>query len=243
MARGRPDFGLVPMTEAANMVDLAALYQGLTGLVSVDGFGRLVWLDTFHQGLSGLTEFLEGDAGAASITTDYAYVQGAGLKVPCGTIAGLGHHSRFKSLITPTASNIGIEVAVLLKSTLKVRYKISMQYTHTYGHSYYAGLSYDTVSGKIVINTPTGSIQLEVLPVVTQDALWYPMKLVMNTLTGKYVRCVVGKNGYSLSDYDCGSTLQEIPGGCTFGVDLYPTDNVAGRYGIVGYVMFTTDEP
>lgn len=243
MPRGTPDFG-IPINQIASVnIDNGTLYQGLTGVRPIDGKGRIFWMDTFHQGPSGMLLNPYGDALAPSVETDVAFIQGASLKIPVGTLAGGGFGKAYKKLIIPNQMKIGVEASIFIAFHTETRYILSIDCNYIQNHSYYGTIGWNISTGNIAIYQGGIWIIVGNLLDTIDYNIWLPMKIVIDVNLGKYVRCIIGGIEIDLSAYTCDDSGQEIINTCTAAILCYPTNNNVGRYGRVGYILITTDEP
>jgi hypothetical protein len=241
--RGLPDYGINTYIQATNMVDMSQLYQGMTGIVSVDGLGRIVWGDNFGKGLNKMFESLYGNALASVLYARLTHSSGYCLKMNLGNTTGNGAVQRSVALIVPTDASVGIEASIYVDHNVPALYKVCLDYCYAPGASYFAYASYDIVSGDVSIYTPAGQVVIGNIPVLTQQRLWTPIKLVINTQTGKYVRAIVANQGFNLKQYDCSVSAQSIISGCAFIIVAYPRSAAGNDNAYYGHVIVTTDEP
>ena len=241
--RGLPDYGINSYIQATNMVDMSQLYQGLTGLVSIDGLGRIVWSDTFDKGLSKMKETLYGNALASVLNTRITLASGFSIKMEPGTIATNGRILRSATLAVPTDSNVGIEVAIYVDHTFGMNHLIGIDYCYSPGKSYYGQISFNTLDGNIYLYDGVTWTYIDNIPILNQESMWIPLKWIMNTKRGYFERMIIGSKGYDLRQYPAGISGQSIVSGCTFTIEGFPAESGSGYLGFYGYVILTTDEP
>ena len=163
-----------------------------------DRRGNVVWYDDFEHGILAMD--LDGEENAV-ITTDHAFRGGNSIKLTTGGVA-LADDSIMKTINYPTTTRLGLECTFLMDhNDITLEFCIELYD----GTNYYdCKVRWDGTNDDIDVyahpdtwTEVTGSAKLDYA-----GYCWHTMKLVIDTGTKKYVRCIIGNTEYNLSAYD-----------------------------------------
>lgn len=254
MARGTPDGKIDEFLYASQASDVSIVSNMLWGFSPLDGRGRVVYMDTFNNGLMGVDAYSTG-AGVNPAWNNIAPVFSPpySAKVDPGVVSGdrsiVGRHSFMG--VTP---RVGIESAFYFTQTTP-GYSIVLDYTLAKNNAagnqngFFAVLRYDHASGNWQIyvaggtwttifhnntNTPTAGAEM-----------WIQHKLVCDFYTGKYIRAMIGDSSYDLSTYNMYTPgpITPIFKGYLYGESRSESYGAGTTPGYIGYILITKDEP
>jgi len=244
MTRGSPDGLIADSQYAAQITDNAYISNMLWGFSPIDSQGRIIYLDTFNNGLSGFTPHNSGSAILPVIKSDISYVPPFAVVCDPGTIVTNESFISRKQFMGLT-KRIGIEFAVEWKNNVPNVSSIidynplgfpSQVGGIMYSHVTQAWQIYDKISGWATFNSAG-------LPPVN-SSIWVQVKLVCDFSTGKYIRAYVGDQLFDLSAFTLGNgTVSTDYDGYLYS-DLRANSYGAGcDTGRFGYFLLTKDEP
>jgi hypothetical protein len=225
---------------AASSVDNRDIVTAILRQGSADARGRLLFVDTFANGLSGWEAVHAGDAKDPEVRVDVVELPPASAYFDAGTVGGGGSGVLQRSLVIGDVTRVGVELGV---RTGQIPPDYTLQVTTEGIDVKYTGAILVSVAGSnIQLLTPTG-YELIVNPApVGFDTAWMIVKLVVDQTTGKYVRAVVGQLEINLEAYDMQTLI--VPGNGRVSVDVKcAATNGTSLPGIIGHVFVTVDEP
>lgn len=257
MPRGGPDGNLQPYEYASQEVDPGSIYQMLWGFSPIDSKGRVLYFDTFNNGLGGWGKTITGTGVQPVIFSDGNNATGLIFSPPnCvrldpgTTVNSLSHI--FRQLSFGLNPRVGMEAAVTIATTMP-NYRVMVDYRpFNSATSYTTRLELDVPSSQwriMVLGGGTQNILAETLSATA--AVTKQVKIVGDFATGKYIRAFIGENQIDLSAYNMPLTSTanptsptiSIPGMAVFTMRAVSHGAGATVPGYIGYVLLTKDEP
>ena len=245
MPRGGPDGNLSPFSFAAQAIDPGLIYQMLWGFSPVDSMGRVMYFDTFNNGLGGFGKDVNGTgtpADPALFSTPLSrniFSPPNALILSPGVTSG-DNTAIFRELYFGFNAKLGIETVATISQT-NPNYYFRIIYRLGAGKDYRAVLKYDHTGSKWLIETSGGDVTVYQMNVTGLANVHQQVKIVADWNTGKYVRALIGDNLIDISSF----TMQHS--GVIDGLATYTFRAVsygAGTTdGFLGYVLLTKDEP
>lgn len=240
MPRGYADYQNPVNQVAGRLVDFSGIQAAQLGLATLDGLGRLVWYDRFHEGISAWSLSHVGAAANPAIDTAISEIPPSSCKLGL-TGAGFGEASLMtRALMFTTPHTFGIDFSILYNSSQTV--VITTILAVISDKSYQALLVFDADTGKITLSTGHGAILYDTIPTTTVTHMWIPFKLVLDFENSRGLRLLIGMDNYSLVtqamdpsplvDADHVLISIEAASKAAGAVDQY-----------IGHVYLTTDEP
>lgn len=244
MPRGGPDGDQQPYQFAIQETDLGAIYQYLWGFAPVDSGGRVMYLDTFNNGLNG---FGIAQTGAGllpvldSSSGDKVFCPPNSAKLDPGGAAN-DRSFIYREIFAGRTKRLGIEVA-FSKTDLTPILDIQIDY-NAIGFTPYLGvLRFDETAdlwqvwrgGGVwtTIYNPGASVA---------NRMHIQAKVVMDFSTGMYVRAFVGDQVFDISTLSMGTSSSSYVGYLIGTVKTISRG--AGTIPMnIGYVLMTKDEP
>jgi len=239
---GTPDWGLVgPKSITYGLDDLAEAAVRLGSIVSYDRRGEVVWADNFEFGGRPYNTTGSGAGNEAYLSADYPY-EGA-LCLVLKTGPGAGDLCEFDRVLRyPVLGGIGLEVAFAPVPAMASFYVTLLlfdgtnvsRYTMAYGHT----------SGNLFIRDHTGAYVVVGTPGILRDnfGIYSQAKLVVDTLTGHYVRGLLNEHTYDLRAYRVGVTPDATVPSLSATLDAYAGASGAAEVR-VDNVIVTQNEP
>lgn len=245
MARGGPDGELQPYGFATHEVDPGSIYQYLWGWSPIDSKGRVFYLDTFNNGLTGGWRLSATGAAAVPSLINGGSNPGLIYSPPYAVQLNQGvtlndRSFMFREMFMGTTTRLGFEAAVRIENTSP---EIRVQFDYrpvgaTGGLSilrYLSGSWYVwTSSGWKAFYTPG------VPPVNT--SMFVQVKFVGDYAAKKYVRALIGDQSFDLSTYTMDTSASTYTG-LLIATILGVSTGAGGATPKVGYVLLTKDEP
>jgi len=237
--RGQPDFGGgAAVTGGASQVSFAELAARLGSINIYDMRGRVLWLDDFEPTMSA---WVVGLAGTASWKYDNNYYRSGNqclkLSAPTGDI------SFTKFYPEQFTKRLGVEIA-FSKPDADTAFRLGMaKYDGT--DIYYAELKIDFSDNKVYLTSGVANAFVERFThagFLSQATCYYPVKLVADFATKKFVRLLIGGDEWDLSDLSLGT--EGFPATVRYNVQ-FQLEQVAGAGGdlYVDDYIFTHGEP
>lgn len=240
--RGTPDGQAVTYETASQITDLGAHANYLWGFAPVDGRGRMVFLDTFNNGLGAWSIDPTNTTLIGNDPADgrgYAFVPPYGVKFATGSS---GSATLTHNLILGRGGNYGIECAIPMRGE-NPEYNIFLNIRPFNLTNKIAGLIYSPVTNQwILYASPTNIVLTSMSGNGSNPSpYWIQVKVVGDWNTGKYKRAIIGDTQYDISAYTMITGGTSINGLSQARLELYgKTGSVAGY---LGYILVTRDEP
>lgn len=244
MPRGFPDGDVSNYNYASRISDAAYVSQMLWGFTPIDSQGRIVYLDTFNNGLGGWAPTVSG-AGAVAPTLHSGSFQGLIYSPPnavllqpgvtAGSLTGITREFYFG-----VSKRLGIEAAVRVSAT-SPNYYFRIAYRADNDHKYDAILRFDHATGTWKIELPS-SVEQTIFTMNLTSSAYQQVKLVADWNTGRYVRALIGENLIDLSSYSM--RVSAVPSDGIMSPTFRAVSYGAGTTdGYLGYALLTKDEP
>lgn len=212
MPKGQADFGMYAVKETiASLSDMAELAARLGSIVTYDRRGDVIWLDDFEGGIECWKRVVSGDDGAIEWVADAKHSGGFSAKLIAGKTDD--HNAAIERvLFAPALSKIGLEVSVATHLSTSYLQLMLIVYTGTHGFRFI--LTYGDVNNRWFLHNSGGGDTIFATDITYNkgDAAWQTFKFVIDLVTGKYVRAILGGVTYDLSAYDgYTETLEATP--------------------------------
>jgi len=238
--RDYPD-GAAPIYQVAvKMNDVSALFLAMAGFLPVDTRGRMIWYDTFKDGVKRWKLSAFGDGVAAVADTAYPYVGANSSKLDSGTLLGAGWSSQRLWLFSDFGQRVGFEYM------LRYATDTGKIVTNIYWKRPAAGsrgrLTIRPEDGEVLIGPDTALVSIGNIGVPNADAIWLPVKFVIDFEKEKLVRCLIGNTQIDLSAYDTFTTTLRASWQLQFEITSYAW-GTGNKVTYLGYGMVTLDEP
>lgn len=264
---GTPDGGYNPYQAASQVNDLGSLANYLWGFAPADGRGRMLYLDTFKDGL-GAWSLVASGAGSA-----VPFLTGTAVMVPpfaallqCGTTGPVGNgfsemdREFYVRSDLSKAPRFGLEAGIYAGATVygSPTGNVAQQFPGAFDinviyqvinvtTAYQATLRIDRATASFQVLTPSGFQQIAGMSGSALDGtevMYFQPKIVVDFNTGRYVRAVIGRDTIDISALSAKVITQAGLGGIVTADLACWADGTAGHNtGRVGYVLFTADEP
>lgn len=269
MARGTPDGGYDPYAAASNVTDLGALANYLWGFSPIDGRGRIMFLDTFNNGLGGWSP-TSGGAGSAdpALVTTFVFSPPNSVNLQCGTTGpvGNGFSQIDRSFHIGSQSRIGMEAGVFMGSTAPLNqpfpgaFDLTLaEFTPDGSTEILSVVRIERASGAVKVWSDTrfglGNQWFTVYTLPTSlidgsELNYLQIKVAVDFAeaqrigTGGYMRLVIGQQTINLDAYPMARlAIVGSPGIFDAILTAWADGTATHNIGRVGYVMLTGDEP
>jgi hypothetical protein len=207
MGHGTPDWwGAAPKETTYALVDMAELAARLGSVVNYDRTGGVLAIDEFTEGLTTISDV--GAPTQGSVYPSIAGTKGKGIALCMHALAGAQYSAAFgKYLPFYVLGGLGIEMSFAFDTNLG--YFEYWAYVCDGTNQGISGVRYNHPTGQILVRDSSGNFQVIGTPgqVYYDPKAFHTLKLVVNTLTGKYVR--VRFNGYT---YDASAYTPQVSG-------------------------------
>jgi len=238
--RDYPD-GAAPIYQVAvKQSDLGQLFLAMTGFLPIDTRGRMVWLDTFTDGIQRWELRKAGDGQLPYWDITYPFVGARSVKLDSGTLAGGGSSTiRFWSF-SSVAQRVGFEV--MYRYAGGSGQLVLNLYWLTAALCRRGRLTVDPETGNVSVGPPSALVLVGNIGVPGAEAVWLPVKFVVDFDAQKLVRVLFGNTEIDLSDHATITTAMTGQNKLIFEANSYAwgTDP---KVTYLGYGMVTLDEP
>ena len=241
MPRGTPDGRIVSGLYAAQETDLAAIYSMLWGFSPIDGRGRVVYLDTFNNGLNGWVASKTGAGVVPTVITPTSYVYSP----PNCVSLNPGTTTNDQSLITREAfagksKRIGVEIGFSFNSGFQPY--VTCDYNPVGLPARWGNIYFNQTNGTWSVRQAGGTRYTFYTPGVPVNTMLMQIKFVMDFETGYYVRAFIGDYDFDLSGIQLDTSSSTVDG--LLGSSVINVSKGAGASAMqLGYFLLTKDEP
>ena len=238
--RDYPD-GAAPIYQVAvKQSDLGQLFLAMTGFQPLDTRGRMIWLDTFGEGLKRWELAHGGDGADPVADTSYPFLGDVASKLDSGTLAGVGWSVQRARLFSDFGQRVGFEF--MLRYASGTGRIVTNIYWLRAADQTRGRLTIRPEDGEILVGPDTSLVSVGNVGTSGAVAIWLPVKFVVDFDTEKLVRVMVGNSLIDLSSYDT------IPTALTGNYQLVCEVNsyawgAGNKVTYLGYGMVTLDEP
>jgi len=240
MPRGYPDYGNPNYQIAGTQVNLGDLILAATGFQTLDGLGRLIWFDTFRNGLGAWDNGVTGDAVAPVLYTQTVEIPPASIRMNVGTTTGLGSVEMNWYGVSTPSDRCGIELAFDFDSTdqrLEAYLWRPDPDKVTYGR-----FRVRQSTGDLDIYTGGGWQNIHTISGLSTYQNYQAIKMVCDFETGYYARLISGDQLFDISAYPLPTLVSPVTKRLWAQLYGYPETAVAA-YAKIGHVAITIDEP
>jgi len=201
MAIGSPDWGIYSnRSQVSTGADAGELAARLGSFDVFSRSGNVLFMSGFENGFGEWETEVSGTGAAITLDTSIVYSGDAAAKLVGGSNSGRSALLR-KQLLVPTASKVGAEWLFALGSQLT---SISIQIEYRDGsRQYLAEIILDYASSIVKYLGSDGDYHTitPVPPKVTDAALFYNLKLVVDFVSLKYTRLIINGVSTDLSSF------------------------------------------
>lgn len=242
MPHGAPDWGVIaPKKTVYILQDMAELAARLGSIVTFDRRGDVVWLDDFESGAGHWYAYSGGTDGSTAITTEYSRSKASSFRLNTGS-GDEANAVATAYLPMAVLSKLGMEVSFTVDSqlgTFDIYFNVA-----TLTAFYLPHLCYDATNDRLRIYADgVGWIDLKTsLVLSTAPRLFHTLKVVIDPLTGKWVRVILDGESYDVSAYSMYSIAGQSAQRIEPEVQVYPTSTIATVVEIDD-VIITQNEP
>ncbi len=218
MAHGQADFGMYAAKETVgSLSDMGELAARLGSIVTLDRRGDVILLEDFEAPILSWTGVGDGDDDVQRLYPGKAFMGSQCLLLLTSTTAGNESYIARRFFATPD-QRYGLEA--------RIQFLVTYTYTdlwidiYTGSKCYEARWRYDNVNFRLLILDSTNNWK-EVATGIkagTTHEEWWPSKLVVDSLTMKYVRGLFLGVEYDLSDESMRRRDSEVPFAIGLGV-------------------------
>lgn len=202
MSHGYPDWGVfAPKKTTYALQDMAELAARIKPVNTFDRRGDVIWWDDFEDNLNKWQQSTVGTGAGIALSSDAARSGGLSAKLTTGDaiddFAILEHRCPY-----PALSKIGFEISFVVAGD-KEQYRFGILiWDGTNAHL--GEVRYDSETDKLEYYDSAASWQTIASDVALYDSiyLFHTLKLVVDFVNDKYIRCIVDKTEYDLSAYD-----------------------------------------
>jgi len=242
MAHGYQDWGRgAPRTVTYGGIDLDELAARLGSPSFYDRRGEVVWYDQFEYGIEPWTIETTGTGGDGADVTAVWLTKGHSLRLRSGTDEGAQTQAE-RILFMPQLTRIGLEASLCFGGSVGYGVLSLAFLDGTYNQAYLARIDFANdrvqISAAVAgwVNVITG------MPLNQGDNLFYPIKIVVDASTRKWVRLLFANQAVDLSAYSGAVTPSAVAP--TLDISFFVlTDDDASRVMWVDNVVLTQDEP
>ena len=206
MVHGTPDWGgSNPKSNTYRLQDEAELAVRLGSPVSFDRRGEVIMLEDFAQGGGGYQVGGIGIGEAGYLSCSGALSGGICLALETGIGAG-SYEEVARYLYAPPFGGIGEEIWVSPNALLSNMILEVLLYDGVLQHDYQ--VKYNHLTGTLSVWDTTGAWIVIGSPGIVNVGygIYTPVKLVVNTQDGSYVRVLFGDKLYDASAHSCRAT-------------------------------------
>lgn len=224
-----------------SLQDMGELAVRIEAPISTDRRGDYVWFDDFRHGVGKWTAGGTGGTGSLDLRCDTPYHS----PYYCEITAPTGNDNNKyiqKILGNVITGRIGMDAVMSFPYALKYMQMELNVYDGSFLHD--AKLKYTTATNAWSLYTALSTFT----DIYTRDiafggnVLWYPIKIVFDINTGKFVRFLLGQDEINISDYNYYKSA--IPATPQFRFRLYAVSDGTGAAKIqVAQVIITHGEP
>jgi len=241
MPRGLPDFYNPDYGVAGSSRDLNPLILATLGFNSVDGFGRVLFVDDFQSSINHWNANHNGGASDPVLSNDYADHGLTSLKCDSGAAAALDVSYVRRDFMIQECHRVGIEFSAYVSGMPQ---EIEVTFSKRFGQVAYDCMVYiDRDNTLIGIYTPSGGVTVFTDALLTNYYAWVQIKVVVDFDTGKYSHLIVGQEKYDLSQYDL-YTWNTGADDNRFMIEMAAySDGLFANPCYFGHVILTVDEP
>lgn len=242
MARGTPDGRITDNQFAAQVSDVAHVNNMLWGFSPIDGQGRVIYFDTFNNGLMGWRLTATGGGSIPFISSPASHVFSPPNIVNLNPgITANDTSNMIREMFAGKSTRLGLEVGYRFNSGCQIF--TSLDYNPISGLPYFGRLMFSQSIGAWRVTGTSGSITFYTpgAPPAGLNML-IQTKIVMDFSTGKYVRAFIGDQDFDISTISMASSSSSYNGFMTTLISHF-SQGAAALNCQMGYVLITKDEP
>jgi hypothetical protein len=240
MARGRPDYGITQYETSIANSDVGMLIIAMKGINSLDNKGKVIFFDTFSEGLYAWGIHKIGSGIEPVLSTARVEVSPASVAMEAGSTTVAGRSFLERILNMTGSSKIGLECGIYSEAN-SPKYDIQVEYDQD-GLAYNATITFDPGAKTLSIISGGAYAIIQTFSALPAIDGWLSIKLILNLDLGYYDALVYGRQRIDLSAYpiDSGAIGRED----VLKLNITARANsVAVHTGYLGHVILTTDEP
>jgi hypothetical protein len=261
MTRGTQDGRIETFTIGKQVSDLGSVYSMLLGFSPLEGTGRVIYLDTFKNGLGS---WFLSKVGTGLLPALYSTVDGTIFMPPNSVRFDSGNVASDKSIMTrniflrrffytggnqiiPLVSTykLGFETVLMSAAAFASDFFITIDFApEPNAYAWVAQLRFTASNGKWALRTTSGAFvninDASSTPLLPTNS-WMQIKIVADFLTGQYARLFIGDQVYDISSVsmDVSTNAARL---ATYQIRTSNFGSIAGEYMHIGYVLLTKDD-
>ena len=241
MPRGLPDFYNPDYGVAGSSRDLNPLILATLGFNSVDGLGRVLYVDDFQSSINHWHVNHTGGGSDPVLSGDYADHGLTSLKCDPGAVAVDDTSYVRRDFVIEEVDKVGVEVSIYTEMATK---RMEITFSKRFGEVAYDCLVWvDGEFGEVILYDGVDYILIHEDDLLSNYYAWLTIKIVVDYNTGKYDRLIIGQKKYDISQYDL-YTWDTGADDNRFMLELAAYSNgVGSNPGYFGHVILTVDEP
>lgn len=241
MARGGPDWESPSYQLSGVQVDAADTADRLLGFARVDTRGRVFYLETFKDGLTGWSANTAGTATApqAKVEAQRGFAGPVAIHLlPGATVGDSSFMTRAGYL--GAAKRVGVEICLTLTGS-DTDVLINLSYIRNDGVTYAIYLWYDTSAAQWYVRDNSNVDHALSLETSVLQTPFFIIKIVGDFETGLYDRVLAGEIQYNISDVTLHGAGTADEG--KFVAGIHATSDGGSSSGLyLHYIIFTKDE-
>lgn len=240
MPRGLPDYYNPSTLVSSRMVDLTSVFSAAMGIPPLDGRGRIMWIDTFGEGVSAWRLDKDTDGVAAHAYGGFSEIAPLCAALGPGTKAKDGFSGIIRDTYLGTPTSLGFEIGFWFAGN-NAYIQQEIQYFNNSQLMWMKVRIYGA-TGEVKLVHKTGEALIADLQSLFLSRAWYTSKLVVDPVSKRGVRWLLGPTQYDISDYQMftGSGTYNLYTSNT--VYVHPvTDGAQSVY--LGHAILTIEEP
>ena len=243
MPRGTPDGRIESQQFAAQVSDVAHVNNMLWGFSPINGTGRVLYFETFNNGLNGWGKTQTGAALVPALASPASYVYSPpNCAVLNSGVTANDLSKIYREMYAGKSLRVSIEMGTNFSAGVQPRF--SIDYKPIGYNPFFGAIRFSQSAGawQVLTNGPTwNSFYVPGAPPGAQGML-IQIKLVMDFSTGNYVTAFIGDQDFDLSAYIMFTSSSAYTG--LLIAEVRHDSKGAGATALqVGYVLVAKDEP
>lgn len=240
MPRGFEDYENPSYTIAGRTLDISQMILSLSGVYSLDGLGRVIYADSFENGVASYQYIDTFTPGALVASGAQAELGAVSMAVDVGTPVTGGQKDVFRQLTAQPTQALAIQTSIAWYTAASLYY-VRLEFTD--GVISRSGiLKIDPATRYVSYYSGAGYVNLKQLPTLPTAVTWVPLKMVLNLSDNTYKRVIVGNTVYNLDGIPAAPSVIFPGQGLGFGW-TFDRSGAVDKIGYIGHVLVTLDDP
>lgn len=239
-ARGGPDYGNPAYTSAANPLDMSSMILALKGVHSIDGLGRVIFVENFAEGLYSWITTSNGLYPNVVVSAGEALIPPAALKFPAQVdgVSATAYHRLYEA----SGSRIGFEVCVDFED-LACKFQMdTFAYSPTTERGMFGRLTWNSSTKLWKFGPGAGVTILDWSSLSDIQGGWLPIKVVVDPETVHGVRVNINGIKIDVSSIPLFSFAGQPPGMLDCNITAIGANPSLEAF-TIGSAIITADEP